>query len=117
MLAVLAVLILAFVACGSDGAKFERVEDVVAVLDQHTLTGERESLYQIIGAFDGAKFDVSPGDYTIELYVYRARGNMPSLDILETADSQVHAEGDILLILHTSESSHLEAILADLRDG
>jgi nitrate reductase NapAB chaperone NapD len=98
---------------------FGSVADVVATLDQHTLTNEGETISQLTGAIDGAKYDVSPGDYRIELYVYEN-----SADILLVRDDlgklapsgQVHVEGNIVVVLHTTDQEALKRLVADLRD-
>ena len=105
-------------SCGSGGGQalaFKTVEDVVTAFDKHTLN-EGERIDKLVGSYDGDKFDVEPGGYQIEIHVYRAKGNIPSLDSLETADNQVVVEDNILLILHDTDSTKLERILEDLRD-
>ncbi len=106
-----------FVACGASDPQFRSVEDVINALDQHTFSNEGDVIYQLVGAFDGAKYDVSPGDYRIEIYVYRAKGKIPSLDEMTTADSQVHVEDNVMLILHTTDPARLGEMVADLKDG
>ena len=109
---------LLLIACSEDShVNLLIVDDVVSTLDRHTLTNRVDVNYQIIAAFDGAGYDVSPGEYRVEIYTYLGESNIPPLATAETLDSQVHVEGNVLLILHTPEKQNLDRLVADLRDG
>lgn len=105
---------LAVVACGDlTGSYYENVDAVVSELDRHTLSDESESWYQLVGAYDGAKFTVTPGDYRIEIYVYRF--DMPEPETLETAGSIVVRKGNVILIFHTTDQTMVDSLVGDLK--
>jgi len=115
----LAMLWLIAIGCSGseDSLAFQDVSDVVSRLDDLILSDEIRPIYELIGAYDGRKFHVEPGDYTIEMYVYRDLERLTDVaKISETADSQIHIEGNTFFILHTSGSVALERLLSDLRD-
>ncbi len=94
---------------------YESVETVVAALDRHELSDESRTLYQLVGAYDGAKFTVMPGGYRIEIYVYRV--DFPDLVEFETADSIVVQDFNALFIFHTTDRDVVDRVLVDLRSG
>ena len=96
---------------------FRDVADAIARLDDHVLSDEVKPSYELIGADDGREYHVEPGDYTLEMYTYKDLERLAEeASISETADNQVHIEGNMLLVLHTSHNLTLFRLLSDLRD-
>jgi hypothetical protein len=104
-------------AVPSPSSEYENVAAVVAALDKHTMSNGIKPYYELIGAYDGMKYDVEPGGYRLEIYVYRDSNRLTEMARqAETVDNQVHIEGNAMLLLHTTDESHLDRLLADLRD-
>ena len=98
-------------------AEYGNVAGVVTALDKHAMSNGDKPYYQLIGAYDGMKYDVEPGGYRLEIYVYRDLDKIAEVALqAETVDNQVHIEGNVLLILHTTDRAHLDRLLADLQD-
>ncbi len=93
------------------------VSDVVASLDRHELTEEREKFFELIFAYDGRAYNVQPGKYALEIYTYKATALMESMaEVADKVNNQVHIEGNTLLVLHTTDKAALDRLLTDLRD-
>ena len=105
------------IGCGGDSLAFRDVADAITRLDDHVLSDEVKPSYELIGADDGREYHVEPGDYTLEMYTYKDLERLAEeASISETADNQVHIEGNMLLVLHTSHNLSLFRLLSDLRD-
>ena len=105
------------IGCGGDSLAFRDVADALTRLDDHVLSDEVEPSYELIGADDGREFHVEPGDYILEMYTFKDLERLADeASISETADNQVHIEGNMLLVLHTSHKLTLYRLLSDLRD-
>ena len=107
------VVALLLASCTLGVIKYENVSEVVRALDKHSLSNGDKPYYQLIGAYDGMKYDVSPGGYRLEIYVYQ---DLSRLVAMETIDNQVHIEGNAILLLHTTNKEYLDRLVADLRD-
>lgn len=53
----------------SPSTEYENVAAVVAALDKHSMSNGSKPYYELIGAYDGMKYDVEPGGYRLEVYV------------------------------------------------
>ncbi len=108
-----------FVACGRTDAPqpFESVPQAISTLEKHTLTNEVVLLYQLIGAFGGIKYDVAPGGYQVEVYVYGNPGQVPKPEELEIPSALSHVFGNALFVLHSIDEEDLRRFVADLKDG
>jgi len=74
--------------------------------------------YELIGAYDGMKYDVEPGGYRLEIYVYRALEKMAEMALqAQTVDNQVYIDINAMLLLHTTNKDNLDRLVADLHDG
>ena len=105
------------IGCGGDSLAFRDVAGALTRLDDHVLSDEVEPSYELIGADDGREFHVEPGDYTLEMYTYKDLERLAvEASNKETADNQVHTEGNMLLVLHTTYNLSLFRLLSDLRD-
>lgn len=95
------------------------LEEVVESLDSHTLVaGDEKPYYQMIGAYDGMKYTVN-GDYLLEVYIYKngSKDLMESTKAqLETADTPVVIDGEILFLFHTSDSEKMKSLLDDFSE-
>jgi hypothetical protein len=93
------------------------------------LSNENGKAYALIHAADGASYDVNPGGYTLEFYVYKNKDDIPKgIEALkqiavsfgfEGPVGEV-VEGNVLLLpdieAGTFDETQLERLLADLRD-
>lgn len=113
----MAMLWLAAIGCSGDSLAYRDVDDAVSRLSDNVLSDEVELDYELIGAYDGRQFRVEPGDYTVEMYVFKDLERLADeASIRETDDNQVHIEGNMLLLLDTSYKLSLFRLLSDLRD-
>lgn len=65
---------------------------------------KRESLYQMIGAYDGAKIDVDKT--TIEIYQYKdaqKEAKAEARKTMETADSIIFESDSLLVVVHSKD--------------
>ena len=112
-------------AGGETSAEWKTVVDVVSALDKHTLSNKTEKAYAIVHAADGASYDVNPGGYELEFYVYKSKDDIPKgIEAmkavlagfgLEGALGEV-VEGNVLLLASEVEETQIERLLAHLRD-
>ena len=125
-LVVLLLMSVIAIGCGGTQAeKWETVEDVVRALDKHTLSNKDGKAYALVHAADGASYDVNPGGYTLEFYVYKnkddiAKGiealkNLAASFGFEGPMGEV-VEGNVVLLADSLDETQLERLLADLRD-
>ena len=121
------------IGCGATSAEWKTVDDVVSALDKHTLSDKQGKFFQMLHADDGASYDVNPGGYRLEFYVYENKDDIPKgiaalqsiMDDWGGLQGEV-VEKNILLIARARNSSGflegsidetlLERLLADLRD-
>ena len=92
------------------------VSDVVASLDRHELTEEVTPFYAVIAASDGRKYIVD-GDFWIEVYTYVDEQLIPDKLPLNIATSQMHIEGNLLIVAHTTDKAAMDKLLDDFKDG
>lgn len=137
------------VGCGSSGSdssgkSFADVSAVVASLDNYTITNEEFKLFQALLARDGAGYDISPGPFGLEIYVFENEATLkegvkllgdlldafaPLGDSLENLlgeplvdNSIVRSDGNVLLILDKADQGNaptkadMNRLIADLRD-
>ena len=65
------------IGCGATSAEWKTVDDVVSALDKHTLSDKQGKFFQMLHADDGASYDVNPGEYRLEFYVYENKDDIP----------------------------------------
>jgi hypothetical protein len=126
-LIVLVLMSVIAIGCGAtQGEKWETLEDVVRALDKHTLSNKDTKAYAMILASDGASYDVNPGGYTLEFYVYKNKDDTSKgIEALKEiaasfgfdgADIGEVVEGNVVLLAGDLEETQIERLLADLRD-
>ncbi len=112
-------LALVAVACGSGGSDdFDSVADVVDRINEHTLSDGQEQIFVLIGASDGWAYQVTPGDYTVEIYVYRNLDALEQLGLGGALQSNtvIHSDGNLLLYLFDPPEGALERLVADIAE-
>ena len=131
--------LLLWAACGGggeDAKSFANIRELVAALDKHTLSNEYRPRVklgtdeQFAGTFDvnmtksklfgakvGTAYNVEPGSYGLEIYVYdnSKTASEYSTD-LATTGSHFHVEGNVALLLTTSTTADLTRLVSDIRD-
>ena len=125
---------------GGEDQEFENVRAVTQALDKHELTRQilrptnpyvtqqgGKQLTPVVQAYDFRNYRINSGtpvagvfqsDYIIEIYVYRDRSQIAEqVAAYESEENLVHGEGNIIIVLNTSDQSIMDALIADLRDG
>ena len=110
-------------------ASWETVEDVVRALDKHTLSNKSEKAYDLVHADDGAQYDVSPGGYSLEFYVFKNKDDVSKgVAALESMMAEFGFTGSLNEVVEKNvlllpdilvgpfDETQLELLLADLRD-
>ncbi|MFC1956188.1 hypothetical protein ACFLWZ_06725 [Chloroflexota bacterium] len=102
----------------SPKTEYENVAAVVAALDKHTLSNGRKPYYVLIDAYDGMKYDVDPGDYLLEIYLYNDLEKISEVALnTQEVENQVCIDANVMLLLHTTNKDDLDSLVADLHDG
>ena len=121
----------AIMACSSGESSMRYLDTpaVVQALDGYDLTDEEEKFYAMIFASDGRGYQIMPGPYGLEIYVYESGSLMKKgLDVLEELSKTmggggiVRTEGNVLLILNrsggpTPVESDMDSLISDLRNA
>ena len=125
---------------GGTDQEFLNVRAVVQALDKHELTRQilrptnpyvtqkgGTQLTPVIQAYDFRNYRINSStpvagvftsDHIIEIYVYKDQGKIEEQAEAYRADyNLVHAEGNIILVLNTTEQAVLDTLINDLRDG
>ena len=126
---------------GGADQEFLNVRAVVQALDKHELTRQvlrptnpyvtqqgGVQLTPVIQAYDFRNYRIDSGtpvagvftsEYIIEIYVYTInKSEIPDqVAAYQSDENLVHGEGNIILVLNTTDQSVLDAIIDDLRDG
>ena len=125
---------------GGAGQEFQNVRAVTQALDKHELTRQilrptnpyvtqkgGAQLTPVIQAYDFRNYrlnsstpiaGVFTSDHIIEIYVYKDRAKIEEQAAAYRAEyNLVHAEGNIILVLNTTDQAILDTLINDLRDG
>lgn len=125
---------------GGEDQEFANVRAVTRALDKHELTRQvlrptnpyvsqqgGKQLTPVVQAYDFRNYRINSGtpvagvfqsDYIIEIYVYRDRSQIAEqVAAYQSEENLVHGEGNIVIVLNTSDQSIMDMIVADLRDG
>ena len=128
-------------APGGADQEFENVRHVVQTLDKHELTRQvlrptnpyitqqgGKQLTPVVTAYDFRNYRINSGtpvagvftsEFIIEIYVYKQnRDQIPDqVTAYKSDENLVHGEGNIILVLNTTDQSVMDALIVDLRDG
>ncbi len=125
---------------GGEDQEFANVRAVTQALDKHELTRQilrptnpyvdqqgGKKLTPVVQAYDFRNYRINSGtpvagvfasDYILEIYVYKDRAKIAEqVAAYQSEGNLVHGEGNIILVLNTSDQSIMDMIIADLRDG
>lgn len=125
---------------GGEDQEFANVRAVTQALDKHELTRQvlrptnpyvtqqgGAKLTPVVQAYDFRNYRINSGtpvagvfesDYILEIYVYKDKTKIAEqVAAYQSEENLVHGEGNIILVLNTSDQSIMDMIIADLRDG
>ena len=127
-------------SAGGEDQEFLNVKAVTQALDKHELTRQvlrptnpyvtqqgGAKLTPVVQAYDFRNYRINSGtpvagvfesDYIIEIYVYKDKARIAEqVAAYQSEENLVHGEGNIIIVLNTSDQAIMDLIVVDLRDG
>ena len=125
---------------GGKDQDFMNVRAVTQALDKHELTRQilrptnpyvtqqgGAQLTPVIQAYDFRNYRINSStpiagvftsDQILEIYVYKNTDKIPEqVEAYKSPENLVHGEGNIIIVLNTTDQAIMDKILEDLRDG
>ena len=125
---------------GGKDQDFLNVRAVTQALDKHELTRQilrptnpyvtqqgGAQLTPVIQAYDFRNYRINSStpiagvftsDQILEIYVYKNTDKIPEqVEAYKSPENLVHGEGNIIIVLNTTDQAIMDKILEDLRDG
>ena len=110
-----------------DTTKHELTRQVLRPTNPYVTQQGGKSLTPVVQAYDFRNYRINSGtpvagvfasDYILEIYVYKDRAKIAEqVAAYQSEENLVHGEGNIILVLNTSDQSIMDMVIADLRDG
>ena len=98
------------------GSKLNSIDEVISKLSETFEVGEKEeTLYQLIGAYDGTKIDVD--NTKIEIYQFKDSQEEAKNSVMESADTVdniIFEVDNFMILVHSTDEEFAEKIKQSL---